>query len=243
VSEERNWEEEARAGGWVPEPEGIPEEKRVDAKTFVERGEKIAGVMKSKVERLETKVEELARTNAEFQIYHQKTLERTQKEAEKRIADLKKERAEAITEGDGQRFTKIENELEELESSAQPKGRDEYNQLANNWVRDNQWYNTNEKLQAYADGVAEKIHNAGYTGQAYFNELTRRVKETFPEEFKNPNRERTSSVETDTVREQDDPKPKSWNALPKEAKAQCEKFIKNIPGFTAEQFLAEYDWE
>jgi len=242
MSDDRDWEAEARAGGWQPEPENVPEEKRVDAKTFVERGEKIAGVMKSKVERLESRVEELARTNSEFQKYHKETLEKERQRAQMRIAELEAERAQAITEGDGTRFTKVEKELSDLKTVTEPS-RTAYNDLANAWVAENKWYTTNEKLGAFADGIAERVQAAGYVGQAYFSELTRRVKEAFPEEFKNPARSQPSAVESDTVRESDDPKPKSYQSLPADAKAQCDKFVKNIPGFTREQFLAEYDWE
>lgn len=242
MSEERDWEVEARSGGWVPEPDGVSEEKRVDAKTFVERGEKIAGVMKSKVERLESKIDELSKGNADFQKYHQQTLEKEKKKSQERIAQLESERAEAITEGDGTRFTKVDKELTELRSESKEEMQ-KLNPLAEKWVEENAWYNSNQKLSAFADGIAEKVIAEGYTGKAYFNELTRRTKETFPEEFKNPARSNASSVETDTERQTDDPKPKSWGSLPKADQEQCLKFVKNIPGFTKEQFLTEYDWD
>lgn len=242
MSEDRDWEAEAKAGGWQDAPDHIPEDKRVDAKTFVERGEKIAGIQKSKADRLEARIEEMSSTFADFQQHHQRTLAKERQQARDRIAELEAERAQAITEGDGTRFTKLDQELNDLKS-AEPVGKAELDPLAQAWVTQNQWYATDDILNAYADGISERVSKAGYTGQAYFNELTRRVKEAFPEKFKNPARSQPGVVETESARESDDPKPKSYQSLPSDAKSMCEKFVRTIPGFTKEQFLAEYDWE
>jgi len=248
VSDERDYEAEARSEGWVPEDEWQGDEDRkpkefVDAKTFVERGEKISGHLKKKLERMEAELNDVKSSANEFRTMAQKNLEREQREKAKLLKSLEEERAKAVTDGDGQRFNELDSEIAELRSETQEDPSVEtHKRLVDKFVSENSWYTSNEKLAGYADGIAERVASAGYTGEAYFNELARRVKETFPEEFENPNRTK-QTVESGGDREERDPKPKSWNALPKEAKAQCEKFMRDIPGFKKEDYLANYDWE
>ena len=124
-----------------------------------------------------------------------------------------------------------------------PDDRQAYDQMAQNWADKNKWYATNTKLSAFADGIADRIISQGYTGQAYFNELTREVKENFPEEFENPNRSKPGTVESGGDKGVTDSKAKTWGSLPAEDKAVANRFIKDIPGFTKEAFLETYEWE
>ncbi len=199
MSEERNFEEEARQDGWVPVEDWKGEaEKHVDAKTFVERGEKISGILKSKIGRLEDRIDNLTNANAEFKQYTDKQLKSERDAHAKDITRLEDLKAAAISEGDGPAAVKAEREIADLRAE-QPKedlDRTAYNQMAQKWASENSWYATNKKLGAFANGVADEIVAQGYTGQAYFDELTRQVKDVFPEEFENTNRNRTPSVES-----------------------------------------------
>lgn len=241
MSEERDYEKEALADGWNPNFEG---EGKVDAKTFVERGEKISGMLKGKIGRLEERIENLTKTNAEFKQYTDKQLQKEKEDKKRLIAELEEVRANAITEGDGKAAVKAEKEIRNLEqSNEQPSDQNAYNQLAQSWANENKWYATNTKLSAFADGIADRIINEGYTGQAYFNELTRRTKEAFPEEFENPNRKKSGTVEDGGPKVAEEGKAKSWANLPDSAKKEANRFIKDIPGFTKEQYLSQYEWE
>lgn len=239
MSEERNYEKEALADGWNPNYDG-PGKK--DAETFVKDGEKISGMLKSKIGRLEERIDSLTETNAEFKKY---TDSQIKKEAEKNrrlIAELEKVKAQAITDGDGVAAIQAEKDIQNLQQE-KPQNDDAaaYNRIAEQWASENQWYVNNKKLAAFANGIADQIAAQGYTGQAYFKELTREVKEAFPEEFENPNRSKPGSVEDGSSKV--DSKARGWANLPAEDKKQAEKFIKDIPGFTKEEFLAQYEWE
>jgi hypothetical protein len=243
MNEERNYEQEARDDGWVPQDDwkGDPE-KHVDAKTFVERGEKISGILKSKIGRLEDRIDSLTQSNAEFKKYTDKQLAREHEKNTKLIADLERAKAQAITDGDGAAAVQAEKDIQSLQQEV-PKDANAYNQLAQEWASENPWYATNQKLGRFADGIADQIVAQGYTGKAYFNELTRQVKEVFPEEFENPNRKKASVVEDGGTKEVSDSKAQTWANLPKEAKAAAKRFEKDIPGFTRDQFVSEYEWE
>jgi len=240
--EERDYEAEAKLDGWLPRDEwtGDPE-KHKTAQEFVEAGEKIGGILKSKIGRLEERIESLTQSNAEFKKFTDAQLSKEQEKNKKLISELEQARKEAITDGDGEAFNRADQRINELRNNTNYDTH-EHSQMANQWTIDNPWYVSNEKLGRYADGIAEQVVAQGYTGQAYFNELTRRVKATFPEEFSNPNKAR-SSVETGGDKEVKDSKTRKWENLPEEAKAAAIRFEKNIPGFKREEYLANYDWE
>ena len=240
MSEERDYEAEAIKDGWNPNFDG-PGKK--DAKTFVEDGEKISGMLKSKIDRLEERIGSLTDTNAEFKKYTDKQREKDHKENERLIAELEAAKAQAITDGDGVAAVKAEREINQLQVDPRPAADEAaYNRMATQWATDNEWYATNKKLSGFANGIADDILREGYQGQAYFNELTRRVKDTFPEEFKNPNREKASSVETDGS-SKGGSKAKTWANLPADAKAAAIRFENDIPGYKREDYVAAYEWE
>ena len=245
MSEERNYEAEASEQGWTPKENWKgPDEKWTDAKTFVERGEKIAGILKSKVDRLESKVENLTESNRKFGEYHKETLEKQRAKNAEKISELEAELAQSITDGDGQKYTKTKREIASLESEQTAPSDDAkaWDQMAQGWVADNPWYAENRKLARYADGLSDEIRGEGYNGQAYFAELTRRVKQDFPSEFENPNKSKSSTVEEGGTVSVSDSKAKTYDNLPAEAKAACDDFVKQ--GFmTQADYVKQYDFE
>lgn len=240
----RDYEAEARSEGWVPQEEwNGPDEKWVDAKTFVDRGEKIAGILKSKVSRLEEDIARLNESNKKFGEYHRSQIQREHEKNQKLIKELEALRKQAISEGDGDAFDRADRQLTELRQQQRLEPDAGTSQkLAEAWLSENQWYQTNRKLGAYADGIAERVIAEGYTGKAYFDELTRRVKQDFPEEFGNKRRSGSPDVEGGGDREVTNSKSKTYSNLPADAKAACDRFVRD--GFmTKEDFVAQYEWE
>lgn len=240
--EERNYEAEARKEGWVPQDEwNGPDDKWKPAQQFVEDGEKIVPILKSKVDRLENRIDEVLTTNQKLNEFHQQSLAKERKAKEELIKELEQVRQQAVTEGDGEAFTRADSQLNEL------RGGDNYMQqqldpMAEQWLSNNQWYTQNFELGAYADGLADRLRDMGYSGQAYYDELTKRVKERFPDEFGNKNRQRASSVETGGAPDVDS-KSRTFDNLPDEAKKAYERFKRDVPGFTKKQYVEQYDWE
>ncbi len=243
MSEERDYEQEARADGWVTKEDWKGSEERWStAQVFVEKGEKISGILKGKIGRLEERIENLTQSNAEFKKYTDKQLDKERKTHKQEVERLEGERAQAITDGDGQAAVRVEREIRELDTPQQPLDEVAHGRLVDAWAVDNAWYATNQKLQGYADGIAERIVRQGYTGQAYFNELTRQVRETFPEEFTNPNKSKPNGVETEGSQEVKS-QGKSWDNLPAADRKIAEGFLRDIPGMTKKDYLETYEWE
>lgn len=238
--DQRDYEAEARAQGWAPEEEwrGKPEDFKT-AEQFVKAGENIPAILKSKVDRLETRVEELLDSNKKLNELSQRQVQKERKEKEKLISELEEARKQAITEGDGEAFDRADKQINDLRNDYPQTP--EIDPLAKKWLENNAWYETNAKLGAYADGMADRLVAQGYTGQAYFDELTSRVQDAFPEEFGNKNRSKPNTVE-DAIPSSPSSK-QTFDNLPDDAKASYERFKRDIPGFTKEQFVEQYEWE
>ena len=76
-------------------------------------------------------------------------------------------------------------------------------------------------------------------------ETKKRTMNKFPEKFGiNTRREEPASVSTPSgqVTTQRSRK-KTYDDLPAEAKSACDKFVKTIPGYTRDKYVAAYDWD
>lgn len=236
---ERDFESEARNEGWVPQEEWRgPDEKWKPAEQFVKDGENITPILRKKVERLEERVDSLLSTNKQLNEWSQKAQAKEKRENEKLLKELEQVRKQAVTEGDGDAFARADEQINELKSAPQ-----QLDPVAEQWLAANSWYNTNDNLASFADGISDRLRAQGYTGKAYFDELTKRVRETFPDQFGNPQRQKPNSVESGGEREVSDSKAKTFENLPRDAKDMYKRFAKDIPGFTKEQYLENYDWE
>jgi hypothetical protein len=248
MADERDYEQEAREQGWKPKEEfNGPEDKWTDAKTFVEKGDRIAGILKSRLDRQDALIHKLQDDNKQFGEYQKQLLEKEKAKSQHKIAELEARLAQAVNDSDGQEFTRLNRELQKERDnlSQEPPGNGEapIDPLAQAWLLNNDWYNTNQKLQTYADGLAEQIIGSGYTGAAYYQELTRRVKEAFPDDFSNRRQSGANTVEQGgEIETGTEDRPRTYADLPADAKAACDRFVSS--GLTTqEDYVKNYEWE
>ncbi len=244
VYETRDYEAEAREQGWVDREawKGDPN-KHTNAQTFVERGEKIAGILKSRLDKQEAQIKSLQESNVKFGEYHKLTLEATKRKDAETIAALEGQLAQAITDGDGAAYTRAQREINDLKVEA-PVVDDAaaWNSLAQSWADENKWYVENQRLAIYADGLSDRIRGEGFTGQAYFSELTRRVQEDNPDDFKNPKKGKANSVDSGGQLSVTDSKDRTYDNLPADARAACDNFVKQ--GFMSrESYVEQFEFE
>lgn len=251
MSEERNYEDEAKADGWVPldQWKGDPN-KWIPAEDFVKRGETILPIVQAKLRKKFDEVDELKREMeaqkgvfGEFQKFQEQALAKANKEREEAIAALEAERKKAITDGDGEAFDRADRKLQDLRAQPQPKPPEnkESPDVAA-WKAENKWYESDMELTAIADGLADvvKRENPGLRGKAFLDKLTERVKTVVPHKFENPRRQEQITGEG---QRKGNGKSKGYEDLPAEAKAACDRFVRTIPNFTKEKFLSQYTWE
>lgn len=239
--QERDYEAEARAHGWLP-PEEFPGDpkKCVDAKTFVERADAVMPFLKKQNAALKREMDDLKRTMKQANAFYSKAEERAYTRA---LADLQTRHDEAVEAGDVSGARKVLKELNELEKPSPveaeetPDPKQAGRELAE-WVEENDWYVTDEKKRAYADIQAGAMGPAAeWEGgpKAWLAELGKRVNRKFAEPKPNP-------VNGGGNRSGGARGAKTFADLPAQAKAQCERFVKQIPGFTKEQYVKDFDW-
>lgn len=250
-TETRDYEAEARSSGWVPQDQWKgPPERWVDAQKFVERGEQFfpfvqAKLKKSldKIDQLEATVGELRTGNEEFRRFHETALAKQKREHEEHIARLEEARSKAVTEGDGDAFAKAEKDLQEARkqpvttTTQTPK----INPEVQAWMAENTWYTTDRELKAMTDGLSDVLaaEQPNLKGRPFLDELAKRVKTVVPHKFTT---QRPITTEGHGNGGGQGKKDRSYEALPPEAKAACDRFVKTIPGFTKEAYIASYDW-
>jgi hypothetical protein len=232
---------EARRQGWVPKEEFTgPEDKWTDAENFVKRGKEINAILRKDNEFLKRKISELEGTMQEFSKYHAETEKRAY---EKAMSDLRQQKKEAISQGDGDRVLEIDDAIDELKQ-AKPVPKTVAPQPDNTfieWTEENRWYTSDAELKTEADMIGEVIkrQNPTLIGTAFLDEVTKRVKRMYPEKFNNVNRTKPSPVEAPSQAGMGKKGGKSFNDLPQEAKDACLKFEKTKL-LTREQYVKEY---
>ena len=123
MSEERDFEKEARREGWKPESEWHGDPPAGGLKTaeqFVGDGEEISGLLKTKIGRLEDRIDSLTQSNAEFKQYTDKQFAKEHEKNKQLIADLEAAKAQAITDGDGAAAVRADREISSLQADDAP---------------------------------------------------------------------------------------------------------------------------
>lgn len=240
-------ENEAREMGWTDKDafKGDPE-KWVDAATFVDRGRNLLPLVKKQNKELrdalakrDADLEEVKKSAKEFQSFTKAALER---EFNERLAALEEKQAKAIEEGDGKAAVAVQREISALEKQKPEEKQEEKKETPQitpefrDWVDENKWYEKNEEMRDEADGIGLALAKRGYKGKELFQKVRERIERLYPEEFG----ERPSPQRGGKVSEK--PAAKSFDNLPQEAKAACDKFIKNGWVKNREQYVKEYDW-
>ena len=249
MAEERDYVAEATRQGWREDYDG---DNKTDAQTFVEKGERIAGIAQSNAARektqFENRIAKLEAANKEFGEYKDGQLERSESRNKELLSELSRKRAQAVTDNDGEEFYKADREMEQVRESMdapppQPNGGNQPNPLFDAWLINNDWYNADPMLKAIADGVEGQIAGEGYSGPAYYSEVTRRVKEMSPDSFGNKRQSGSTSVEAGGELDvKPDSSAHSYDNLPPEAKAACDKFV--AAGIsTKESYVSTFEWD
>ena len=261
------YESEARAQGWVAKEEFRgSEDDWVDAETFVRRGKEIMPILRKNNEKLlkelgEAKkmAEEARETAKEFREFQKQQFERKTKDLESQLENLKQAKREAITQGDGDRAIAIDDAMDELKEQRQEAKEDlkaaeekvkEAPQVTqdptlNEWMDKNDWFGKDSRMTGVANGLGVELRreNPSLNGQAFLDKLDSELQEMFPEKFgkkRTPNPMEGSP--NGTARPSVSSGKKTYNNLPPEAKAACDKFVKQGL-MTKEAYVAEYDWE
>lgn len=233
-------EKEARLFGWRPADEfDGPVERWKPADEFLEEGKRINGFLRKDLDKLRNELTkrdntllEMQQTIQQFAQFHQETEARAFERAKKELKDARKA---ALRENDGDLVVEIEERLEKLGdappqiqlkpgSAPSPQQPDP---TWTQWVSENSWFTENTKLRAITNGYGDivRAEQPALVGLPFLEEVKRRVQEDFPEHFRSEGSRRPSAVGNSGDHRSGVGK-RTYADLPPDAKAACDKFVK-----------------
>jgi len=259
-------EKEARLFGWVPKEEFRGSESDwVDADTFVKRGKEINPILRKNNEtlmkKLDEKVKEIDEIKAsveEFKKFQKEAYERKQIELQAQITELKAQKKTAIAEGNGDLVVDIDDQIDSLKE-AQKEAKEESKAPSpqqqtpvatdpdiQDWLGRNQWFGQDSEMTEVSNALGASLRKQfpNLSGREFLDRLDERIANYFPEKTSLGRKQRGSAVDsTGSVRSGGSGGKKSYDNLPPEAKAACDKFIKQGLFKTKQEYVDNYDWE
>lgn len=191
-------EQKAMEMGWRPKDQFDGEEDDfIDAKEFVRRKP-----LFDKIEHQNKQVKQLSRALESFKLHYSKVEEAAVQRA---LQQLKAARKEALTDGDGDRFDLIDDEIKKAEKQLvvieQTKNTPvvEDNEPHPDFVafqNRNKWYATDRELTDFADKLGLGLHNAGMSPSEVLQEIEKQVRSRFPNKFRNARKDDAPDVDT-----------------------------------------------
>ena len=257
-------EAEARDYGWAPKENFKgPVEKWRPADEYIDwakqsgrlpRGEfervvKDLPVIKRENEALKTQLAEVKSTLNEYVEFSTKAEERAFKRAKGEIeAEITAAAQNADPEAARAAMAKLEalgTELPKPVAKVDTKASVAVDPVIQDWISKEDWFNKSPVLNTYATDVFGDLerNKPGMSKAEMLAETKRLTVEKFPEKFGiNPAREAAASVGTPRGEAPKRKIGKSYDDLPSDAKKACDKFVKQIPGYTREKYVQDYDW-
>jgi len=237
--------EAARGQGWrdVDEFDGEPT-KFVGAKEYLDRAEKILPILrareregKAEVERLRQEIADLKKDSQE-QIKFADT--RARKELQERYDVLKVKRAQAVSDGDGAEFDRIDSQMNELTREAQPKKVEvppdahppALKAASEAFLERNKWFQTDERKNRMAVVMSQEILAKRpdlKNNPEFFPELEKQLRKEYPEMFGNTRRAAVDPMvdgDTRPAAQRTNGK-KGYRDLPKDAQEAAKRQVKN----------------
>lgn len=250
-------EKRAREMGWSPKDKfrGDPT-NWVDAETYVKRGEEMLPIVRAENRRMAAELSavrtELAQSNENIQALMGANQAIARDRAQARKRELNSAIREARSQQNDDRADELQEELDSVNdtlkelgpaqnSNGQGNGQGRQpqqqrippEQLA--WQQDNPWYGTDVRKTALATGIAQELRadpaNQGLTGRAFLDRVSEEVDKIF--DSGNSRRSAPSRVEggsRSTGGGGGSANEKSWNDLPQDAQAACNRFEKTMVG-------------
>src|SRR3990167_1877833 len=185
--------------GWVPKEDFQGEEhKWVDAGEFLRRGE-----LFGKIDAQNRELKETRKTLAALQEHYLRVQETEYKRA---IADLKKQKKEALIENDVEAVLDVDEKLDNLrdeqlkQAAASARAHQQEQVLQPHpefvaWTQKNGWYENNKPMRAFADALGSELQSGGKSPSEVLRIVAEEVRKEFPSKFYNPKRDDVGSVE------------------------------------------------
>ena len=259
---------EAESQGWVGKDRyrGNPTDW-VDADVFVKRGREILPILRKNNERLmedlnatKEQLKEFREAAEEFKKFQRESYERKAADYETRIAEIKSSRAQAITDGDGQKVNALDDALDEAKDGLKearaeaaksvqvetkaPPTEQRVDPSLQSWLDRNDWFGKDRRLTGIANGIGEslRLEEPDLKGEKFLERLDEILSEELPNKFGKKTNGRGSTVESGSGRQsRGSSSAHSYDNLPAEAKKACDRFVSQKL-ITREEYVKDFDW-
>ena len=258
---------EAKSQGWIPkEYYKGKDEDWVDAETFVKRGREILPILRKNNEHLlkdlqQTKeqLKEFREAAEEFKKFQKESYERKVADYEQQIKAIRAERAQAISDGDGQKVDALDDALdaakegvreakeaakEAVKATPPTTATPTLEPALQAWLGKNEWFGKDKRLTGMANGIGEslRLEHPELKGQELLDKLDEALAEELPHKFGKKGSP-ASRVESGSGRQgRSGSSARSYDNLPADAKAACDKFVKQKL-MTKDEYVQSYSWD
>lgn len=239
VAQPSEIETRAMEMGWRPKEEfGGSEDDFIDAKEFVRR--------KPLFEKIDAQSRQLKNVTQGLEALKNHYSKVRETEFNRALQELKSQRKQAMTEGDGDRFEQIDEQIKDVEVQAaemkqiqsRPLVREEVvNPEFQSWKARNSWYDSTESMRAVADKIGIRLHSEGVPAAEVLKRVEQEVRKEFPQKFVNPNKAGAPSVESSTTRGGGTSKRDDFQMSEQEEKAM--KSLTRITGKDGKPFMTQ----
>ena len=169
--------------GWRKDHEG---DDAVDAATYILRSREIQDTMRDHNKDLKNQLSTIQGSVEALKQHNEKVYKAEVKRMQGEIAELKKQKKAAVELADVEKVDEIDQKIEEIqddikEEGSKDKSTDVVNPVYDEWIKDNEWYLTDNEMAAYADTVAQQYQGAPL--DRVYNLVRQKVAEVWPEKF------------------------------------------------------------
>lgn len=167
--------------GWNPDHEG---EDTVDARTYILNSRDIQDSMRKKNKSSDREISRLTTGLENVKDYYRNLDTARARKMETEIGRLKKERDEAIEDGDVDKVKGIDAKIEESKEEAIPlMEEDTDNPEFDDWQGDNTWYGSDKEMTEYAEAQASLDKYKGVPYTKVLSLIKKSTEKMFPEKF------------------------------------------------------------
>jgi len=249
-----DYEAEARKMGWTPIEEFRGDKSHhLDAETFYTRAVEYMPIAKATIKSLSAKIDRMEKDMKRSAEFFSKSEERAYQRA---LDDIRQRQEAAVEAGDLDAFRAADKEADKLrQEMGSPKASNDVDDEAAraeafaDWSKENRWYATNPALQAYADaqaGIIAKGKGGGFLDKGDLDRVAELVKakfgDDFPEAFGETAKPKPRPMVDGGGNRVVNKGGKTFADLPPEAKAACDRWVKQGIIKSRDDYVKAYAW-
>jgi len=159
-------------------------ENPVDAATYILKSREIQDTMKENNKDLKTQLSSVQGSVDALKDHNERVYKTDVKRMQTEINSLKEQKRKAVELADVKEVDAIDEKIDELQkdiNEPKPKETESTNPVFNEWLKDNQWYLTDQDMAVYAETIAKQYKGAPL--DRIYKIVRQKVAEVFPEKF------------------------------------------------------------